>query len=93
MTYQGRSKDSRDAWRVARADEALDIMNLHLSKQEWLVGASITAADIALIAYTRAAERGGLELESRAPLRSWIDRCELALGIGASAGMAGIAAP
>lgn len=93
MTYQGRSKDSRDEWRVVRANEALDVMNLHLSEQDWLVGTSITAADIALIAYTRAAERGGLEFEDRVPLRSWIDRCELALGIDAVAGMAGIVGP
>lgn len=89
MTYRGKPREGRDAAIVARAERALDHMDAHLSDAEWLFGPSITAADIALIAYTRAAEKGGLELARRPGLRAWIDRCEAELDIAPDANMAG----
>ena len=89
MTYRGKSREDRDEATVARAERALDYMDGQLAGREWLIGPSLSAADIALIAYTRAAERGGLELARRPALRSWIDRCEAELGLDSGSGMAG----
>ena len=83
MTYQGKSKDSRDEVKVQRANQALDVMEQHLSRKSWLVGDALTAADIVLLAYSRRAEEGGLELSRRPALRAWIDRAEMTLGINA----------
>lgn len=83
MTYQGKSKDTRDEVKVQRANHALDVMEQHLSRRSWFVGDTITAADIVLLAYSRRAEEGGLELDSRPALRAWIERSETTLGINA----------
>ena len=85
MTYQGKSKDTRDEVKVRRANQALDVMEQHLSQRPWFVGDTITAADIVLLAYSRRAEEGGLELDSRPALRAWIERSEIMLGINALA--------
>jgi glutathione S-transferase len=86
MTYQGKSKDTRDEVKVQRANQALDVMEQHLSRTSWFVGDAITAADIVLLAYSRRAEEGGLELGSRPALRAWIDRAETTLGIDVRTG-------
>ena len=83
MTYQGKSKDTRDEVKVQRANQALDVMEQHLSRMSWFVGDALTAADIVLLAYSRRAEEGGLELGSRPALRAWIGRGETTLGINA----------
>ena len=81
MLYLKKSAAERDAWRVERADAALDHMNAQLEQRQWYVGKSISIADIALLAYTRLAADGGLDLSSRAQVVRWISDCELALGI------------
>jgi glutathione S-transferase len=81
MTYLGGVKGTRDPMRVRRGDEALDLMEQHLSGSDWFVGPSITVADIALIAYTRQAEVGGFQLSSRSATRAWIARAEGQLGL------------
>ena len=47
----------------------------------FLVGQSLTIADIALLAYTRVAHEGGFEMSARPNVRKWIARCESALEI------------
>jgi glutathione S-transferase len=81
IVYLKRSLDQREAWRVERGEAALDLMDRLLDGREWLVGGSMTIADIALLPYTRLAHEGGFELSSRANVRAWIDRCEAALGL------------
>ena len=81
MLYLKKSAAERDAWRVERADAALDHMNAQLEQRQWYVGKSISIADIALLAYTRLAADGGLDLSSRAQVVRWISDCEAALGI------------
>jgi glutathione S-transferase len=81
MVYLKRSLDQREAWRVERGEAALDLMNRLLGGQEWLVGNSMTIADIALLPYTRLAHEGAFELASRPAVRAWIARCEGALGL------------
>ena len=79
MLYLKRPKDAREAWRAERGEKALDLMESALARNEFLVGGTFTIADIALVAYTRAAHEGGFDLSSRPNVRAWITRCEKAL--------------
>jgi glutathione S-transferase len=80
IVYLKRSLDQREAWRVERGERALDLMEGQLgSGRQWLVGETLTVADIALLAYTRLAHEGGFDLSSRPNVRGWIGRCETAL--------------
>jgi glutathione S-transferase len=93
MTYMGRTRESRDPLRVARGERALDIMDAHLTGSDWFVGHEPSVADVALLAYTRHAPRGGFDLAGRHALRAWIARCEAALGLRATAAADGSEAP
>ena len=86
MHYLGKRKEDREAWRVERGEAALDLMERRLEQRDWLVGGALTVADIALLAYTRLAREGGFDLGSRPRVRSWIARCEQALGLPPASG-------
>ena len=79
MVYKGLGLDQREAWRVERAEAALDLMESELAGKSFLVGETLTVADIALLAYTRVAHEGGFDLSKRPNLTAWIARCETAL--------------
>jgi len=79
MVYLRRSLDEREPWRVERGEKALDLMESQLAGRQWLVGETMTIADIALLAYTRLAHEGGFDLAPRPNVRGWIGRCEQAL--------------
>ncbi len=81
MHMLGRPKDARETWRVERGEVALDLMESLLTGRDWFVGGRLTLADIALLAYTRLAHEGGFDLAPRPNVRSWIARCEAALGL------------
>lgn len=81
MVYLGRSKDEREAWRVERAEKALDLMQQLIKGRMWFVGDSLSVADIALLAYTRLAHEGGFDLNARPDVKAWIMRAEMALGL------------
>lgn len=82
MVYAGGSRESREPWRVERGERALDYMESRLATgTDWLAGAEITIADVALLAYTRLAPEGGFELESRPFVSAWIARAERELGL------------
>ena len=49
-----------DAW-LAEGHDALRVLDAHLARHVFLVGDAFTLADIALAAYTDAAEQGGFE--------------------------------
>lgn len=68
---------------VARANKALDLMERHLTGRKFLVGDSMTIADIALLPYTRQAPEGGFDLSGRPALLRWIAACEQELGLPA----------
>jgi glutathione S-transferase len=53
---------------------ALETMERHLADRAWFVGDSMSLADIALYAYTHAAEEGGFDLGGCAAIRGWLDR-------------------
>lgn len=79
MVYLKKSKDTRERWRVERGDKALDFLEAHLSQTDWLVGSTITVADISLLAYTHLAGEGGFVLTARPSIVRWIKDCESAL--------------
>ena len=85
VVYDGQSVAELDPNLVARGNKALDLMEKHLTGRTWLVGDSITIADIALLPYTREASEGGFDLGSRPALRRWIAACEQELGLPAFA--------
>ena len=58
----------------AQGVKALAAMDRHLAAREWLVGGTPTIADIALYAYTHAADEGEFDLEEYANVRAWLDR-------------------
>jgi glutathione S-transferase len=60
--------------RMEAGDKALLAMERHLDARDWLVGSSMSLADIALYAYTHVAEEGGFDLGPYPHIRAWLDR-------------------
>jgi len=81
IVYLNRSLAEREAWRVGRGEQALDLMEQMLGDNEWFVSRAMSVADIALLAYTRLAHQGGFDLASRPAVQRWISRCERALNL------------
>ena len=81
MLYQGKSRESREPWRVERGEQALDYMENRLADCQWLAGDAFTIADIALLAYTRVAHEGGFDLENRQHIGQWVQECERLLSL------------
>lgn len=74
MLYLNKPKDTREAWRVERGENALNIMDGHLKTQDWFVGDDMTIADISLFAYSHVANEGGFDLTARPAVQRWIER-------------------
>lgn len=68
---------------VSRGNKALDRLEEALTGRDFLVGETLTIADIALLAYTRQAHEGGFDLSGRPALLRWITTCEQELGLPA----------
>lgn len=58
----------------AAGEEALVLMEDHLSGREWFVGQSPTLADISLYAYTHVCEAGGFRLMDYPAICAWLNR-------------------
>jgi glutathione S-transferase len=74
--HQGLSPDQRlqiDEKR-RRGYKALDVMELHLERTEYMVGGGFSIADIALYAYTHVAHEGGFDLSGYPQITSWLAR-------------------
>ena len=63
------------AKRIAGA-EALRLLDEHLSANNWMVGDTVSLADIVLYPYTHVAEAGGFALRDHQNVIDWIDRVE-----------------
>jgi len=57
-----------------KSHAALQVMEDHLSDNDWMAAGRPTIADIALYPYTHAAEEGGVSLASYPAINRWIDR-------------------
>jgi len=76
LAYSGRPEEARDkleGWHEG-GNRALAAMELHLDRRDWFVGETLTLADIALYAYTHAADEGGFDLERYPRVRAWLER-------------------
>lgn len=83
LSFLGRAEDELDPKLFERGNEALCVMENHLSKSRFFVADSLTLADVALVAYTRMAHEGGFNLDERPAVTRWIARVENKLNIGA----------
>lgn len=64
---------------LIKGNAALAKMELQLTKTQYLVGLTLTLADVALVAYTRKAALGGFNLADYTAVTAWIARVERAL--------------
>ena len=65
-----------------RCRKALRLMEGHLQERNHFVGARLSLADIALVAYTRFAHQAELDLADFPQVQAWVRRIESELGIG-----------
>jgi glutathione S-transferase len=59
---------------LKRGYKALDAMEAHLAERDWLAGDGMSLADIALYAYTHAADEGGYDLAPYPAIGRWLER-------------------
>jgi glutathione S-transferase len=76
------SKFQRDQIMAKRAggEAALGVMNEHLASHGWLVGDTVSLADIALYPYTHVCEAGGFRLRDYPAVCAWLKRVEALKG-------------
>ncbi|WP_325894192.1 glutathione S-transferase family protein [Grimontia sp. NTOU-MAR1] len=73
--YQGMPKERVDEYHSLQSGghKALKLMERQLGKSAFLVGDTMTIADISLYAYTHVAHEGGFSLENYPNIARWID--------------------
>jgi glutathione S-transferase len=76
MVYLGKSAGELDPEKVKRGYAALARMDMQLAATSFLIGANLSLADVALLAYTRVAHEGGFDLAGYPALGRWIASCE-----------------
>jgi glutathione S-transferase len=81
VKYQGRPVAELEPRLVERGHGALQRMEDGLRQDGFLVGARVTLADVALVAYTRMAHEGGFDLAGYPQVKAWVGRVERALNI------------
>jgi glutathione S-transferase len=76
VTYSGRAEEfeSERPAKMKGGERALGRLERGLEGRDYLVGGSLTLADIALYGYTHVAEEGGFSLEPYPAVRAWLDR-------------------
>lgn len=77
----GKPEDEIDPGLLPKGRRALGVMELQLTRSEYLVGEKLTLADVALVAYTRWAHEGGFDLGDFPAVQRWVHRVETDLGI------------
>ena len=81
MLYLGKPAAELDPDKVKRGYAALARMEDRLATTTFLVGDSLSLADVSLLAYTRLAHEGGFDLDNYPAVRRWIATCERQLGV------------
>lgn len=74
--YLKQADEELDPKLLTRGNEALARLELQLSETPYLVDETLTLADVALVAYTRKAGRGGFDLGHYPNVTRWIVRVE-----------------
>ena len=76
VAYSGRPEQfepERPA-KMKAGKRVLEALDRHLGGRRYVVGDSLTLADIALYGYTHVAPEGGFDLDPYPATRSWLDR-------------------
>lgn len=60
--------------RLEKGHAALQVMEQHLSRQDFFVGSRFSVADIALYAYTHRADEADIDLTPYSSIRAWLAR-------------------
>lgn len=81
LRFQGLQDSDLDPELYAKGRRALGVMEMNLISSPFMVGEEMTAADIALVAYTRVADEGGFDLSEFPAVNGWVRRVETELGI------------
>src|ERR1700754_3851872 len=76
LYYLKKREDELDPALLTKGNAALAKMELQLNKTQYLVGLTLTLADVALVAYTRKAALGGFKLGDYPAVMAWIERVE-----------------
>ncbi len=79
--YLGKCEDELEPSLLSKGNAALARMELQLNATPFLVGDTLSLADIALVAYTRKADLGGFNLRDYPAVRGWVARVEELLGL------------
>src|SRR5581483_9366688 len=76
LTYSGRADEFAQliAERQRQGKRALAAMERRLESHDYLAAGRYTIADIALYAYTHAADEAGIELSDYPAVREWLER-------------------
>ena len=83
VAYLGKAVSDLEPRIIDRGKSALQRLEDGLADGPFLVGASLSLADVALVAYTRVAHEGGFDLAAYPRVRRWIGEVERALKIAA----------
>ena len=83
VRFQGKPVADLEPKLVERGKAALQRLEDGLAETPFLVGGSVSLADVALVAYTREAHDGGFDLADYPRVQAWVARVEAALRIPA----------
>ena len=81
MHSLGKPASELDPDKVKRGYAALARMEHQLAVTRFLIGDTLSLADVALLAYTRVAHEGGFHLDGYGAVRRWIGEAERSLGL------------
>ncbi len=81
LKFRGKSEAELDPALLTKGNACLARMELQLAQTPYLVGQTLTLADIALVAYTRWADEGGYDLDAFPAVKAWVARVERDLGL------------
>jgi glutathione S-transferase len=76
VAYSGRAEEfeSQRPAKMKAGKRVLGVLDRHLDGRRYVLGESLTLADIALYGYTHVAPEGGFDLEPYPAIRAWLDR-------------------
>lgn len=82
IQFLGKKESELDPALLEKGKACLARMELQLKETAFLVGQSVTLADVALVAYTRWAHEGGFDLDDYPRVKGWVSRVEAEMKIG-----------
>ncbi len=74
VALKGINRSTIDPQLILKGEAALNLMENHLNGCDYLVGNTLSLADIALFAYTQFAEEGGFSLAPHPGITAWLQR-------------------